>query len=244
MEQSAVAILQKFYSGFLISRPVGNNAFHFEERVNKSIYVPPICAGSLDDLAVGYHIAFSEVDEGKEFNELGLAKFVYFKRDDIPVFIFDNHNHAFFFWLFGIWHNDLPKGLSLVHVDQHSDMWKPDPFPTFSLNSSYLLNKAFHYTNFVLNVGNFIKPALHLKFFSDVSIITGSFDFKLKFKEPIVFDLDMDFFAPEMDYIDNAYKIKHIRNLLKKAKFVTVAISPFFMDQEFAIRILKRIFEY
>lgn len=243
-QTTAIEILKHYYSGFQISRPVGNNAFSYKLRVNKQIYVPPIRQGSLDDLKVGYHIGFSEVDEGVEHNELGLANFIYFIWNDIPVYIFDNHNHAFFFWMFEYWRENLPAGLHLVHVDQHSDMWKPEQFPEFTLQDSNLPDKAFKYANFVLNVGNFIKPALHLKLFSDVSIITGTIDFELKFESPIVFDLDMDVFAPIMDYIGNPYKIDSIRQWMKQAKVITIATSPYFMNQPLAFKFLQKIFAH
>lgn len=236
-------ILQKYYSGFLISRPVGNNAFSFDKRVNKQIYVPPLVEGSLSDLAVGYHIAFSEIDEGIEFNGLGLAQFIVFRWHDVPVFIFDNHNHAFFFWTYGLRQGLFSPGLPLVHVDQHSDMWKPHIWPAFSLRDDNLLDQAFAYTNFTINVGNFIKPALHLNYFSDITIITGSIDFELTFDGPIVFDLDMDVFAPVMDYIGNPYKIDVIRRWMEQAAFITVATSPFFMNQPLAIDFIRKIFE-
>ncbi len=242
LKQDFLSALQKYYSGFLISRPLGNNAFHYAERVNKQIYVPPFCAGTPDDLAVGYHIAFSEVDEGIEFNGLGLQKFVFFEWQGIPVFIFDNHNHAFFIWTLGLRQNVFQQGLPLVHVDQHSDMWQPSSFPSFTLDDPQILEKAFYYTNFTINVGNFIKPALSLKYFDDVHIVTGSIDFELKFDVPIVFDLDMDVFAPIMDYIGNPYKIGSIRQWMKQAKMITIATSPYFMNQSLAIQFIRKIF--
>jgi len=241
-EQNLLKILQKYYYGFAIYRAEGNNKFNFIKRVNKQIYVPPICAGTPDDLRVGYHIAFSEVEEDAEFNGLGLEKFIFFDWHGIPVFIFDNHNHAFFFWTFGLKQGLFYPGLPLVHVDQHSDMWTPDAFPVFSLEDPKVLDKAFYYTNYIINVGNFIKPALHLNYFKDVSIITGSIDFELKFDGPIIFDLDMDVFAPIMDYIGNPYKIDSIRQWMKQAKLITIATSPFFMNQPLAIQFIRKIF--
>lgn len=241
--QNDVLFLQKFYHGFLITRPEGNNAFSFEQRVNKTIYVPPICSGTAENLNIGKQIVFSEIEDWREFNKLGLECYIAFQWRAKPVFIFDNHNHAFFFWLFGLNRQYFSKGLALVHVDQHTDMRTPEQLPEFSLTEGAMLPKAFRYTNFMLNVGNFIQPALHLKVFSRVHLITGSQDFKEEFTAPFVFDLDMDVFAPEMDYIDNEYKIQRIRHWLNQAVFVTVATSPYFMDQTLAIRLIKRIFE-
>lgn len=46
-----------------------------------------------------------------------------------------------------------------------------------------------------------------------------------------VLNLDLDFFAPEMDFIDDEKKLKCIRNLLPKVRCVTIATSPYFIDQ-------------
>lgn len=49
--------------------------------------------------------------------------------------------------------------------------------------------------------------------------------------ENSVLNLDIDIFAPELDYINPEKKIRIIRNLLKKCQLVTIATSPFFIDQ-------------
>jgi homogentisate 1,2-dioxygenase len=46
-----------------------------------------------------------------------------------------------------------------------------------------------------------------------------------------VLNIDLDFFAPEMNFIDEEEKLKLIRNLLGKVKCVTIATSPYFIDQ-------------
>jgi hypothetical protein len=46
-----------------------------------------------------------------------------------------------------------------------------------------------------------------------------------------ILNLDLDFFAPEMDFIDEEKKVRLIRNLLPKVKYVTIATSPYFIDQ-------------
>jgi hypothetical protein len=46
-----------------------------------------------------------------------------------------------------------------------------------------------------------------------------------------VLNLDLDIFAPELDHIPEDKKIRLIQNLLKKVKYVTIATSPYFIDQ-------------
>jgi hypothetical protein len=46
-----------------------------------------------------------------------------------------------------------------------------------------------------------------------------------------VLNLDLDIFAPELDYIDEVKKIAIIRNLLSKVRYATIATSPYFIEQ-------------
>jgi hypothetical protein len=93
---SDIELLREFYHGFFLTGPVGNNAFSFDRRENKSLYVPPIMEGVLDDLNVGTRTAFTEIIDGQEINSIGLNGFLYFPWRGKNIFIFDNHNHAFF----------------------------------------------------------------------------------------------------------------------------------------------------
>ena len=43
----------------------------------------------------------------------------------MPIYIFDNHNHALYFWYKEYFQNRFAKGVKLIHIDQHSDM-KPN----------------------------------------------------------------------------------------------------------------------
>ena len=238
-----IQILQQFYNGFYISKPRGNNAFSYNQRQQRRIYVPPTIRGSLADLDVGGEIAFSEVEEGQEINKVGLQSSRYFQKSNKDFFIFDNHNHAFFFWVYAFKFGQLKKGLPLVHVDQHTDMREPERYLQFSTENDIDLKAAFEYTNYVLNVGNFIKPALQAGLFSGVEIIDSSFAFKNSYSEEIVLDIDIDVFSPDMAYIDHDLKLGKIRSYIAAACFITIATSPYFMDQEEAIRIVKELLQ-
>lgn len=230
--------LRAYYHGFFLSGPVGNNAFSYEDRETQSLYIPPIMAGGLDDLSVGIGTAFSEMRDGKEIDAVGLNDFVYMPWGGKDVFIFDNHNHAFFFWNYEVMMGRVARGLTLLHVDQHRDM--RDASVPFTGGDD--LARIFDYTNFVLDVGNFIKPALDLKIFSHVETVSSSDDFQKNFTAPFVFDLDMDIFSPEMDYIPHAIKMECVRAGLQAASAVTIATSPYFIDQEKALMNIRGIF--
>jgi hypothetical protein len=242
LKKDDLELIKHFYKGFLISEPVGNNAFSFEKRKHKTLFVPPLKYGNLDELCISKDIVFSEIKDGLECNLPGLASFLYLYKDNKHIFIFDNHNHAFFFWSFGFIKGYLKKPLGLVHVDQHTDMREPMYYLNFKDNGN-VVDKVFDYTNNVLNVGNFIKPALALGFFDQVTQVNREDAFSSEMPKEFVLDIDMDIFADEMKYISDHLKMEKIKFWFEKASWITIATSPFFMDQQKAIKLVKDILE-
>ena len=235
--------LQKFYKGFYITTPNGNNSFSYFERQNKSIYVPPLIEGLPVQLEISDKIAFSEVEDGVEKNIPGLKNFIYYRTNDKDIFLFDNHNHAFFFWMAAFLQNVLQPGLKLIHVDMHTDMHKPPFLFPFTLQQSFTLKDVFDYTNYTLHVACFIVPALRLGLFSDVEIIDSTLSFENTIPDKFVLDIDLDVFTPEMDYIGYDKKMDKIQRYIEKAELITIATSPFFMDQNRAIELIHIFFE-
>jgi len=229
-----IKMLQKYYSGFYIDMPVGNNAFSYIKRNNQRIFVPSIMEGSLSSLEMGDEIVFSEIVDGREINCRGLKNFIHWQRPGQDIFIFDNHNHAFFFWVYCLNEQKIKRGTCLVHVDQHRDTREPNYFL-----KDFDIEKAFHYTNFELNVGNFIQPVLDLKIFTGVKHVGSLSAFDDPIPDHYALDLDMDIFSKEMAYINYAFKIKRIQEYIDKADVITIATSPLFMDQGEAIKIIK-----
>ena len=104
----------------------------------------------------------------------------------------------------------------------------------------------FIYTNTILNVGNFIPAAQKTElikqiFFIDSEKSLEEFNIEKVIGENLILDVDLDFFAPDLDYINNQKKVKIIRELLPLAKVVTFATSPFFISQELALAKLREI---
>lgn len=239
LPDAVIDLAEKLYKGFFLTQPVGNNAFSFEIRENRKIFVAPLMRGSTADLFEGTEIVFSEVREGVEENKTGLQYFVHCDYAGRDVFIFDNHNHAFFFWVLGIVVGKVKTGSTLVHVDQHKDTRHPTKFPDFVQDGKIDLSKAFTYTNEILNVGNFIQPALTAGFFNALLMIDHEEAFAVPVENEYVLDLDMDIFSPEMEYIDRRMKVQRIRELIAGARWITIATSPYFMNQQEAIRIIR-----
>lgn len=228
------------YIGFYIDKPIGNNIFSYEERSNKKIYVPKLIEGTLDDVVVGNEVVFNEIDENIEIKSKGLKNMVKYNLKDKDVYIFDNHNHALYFWIKSLKLNNFNKGCKLVHIDQHKDMREPENYDVDMDN----IDDVFRYTNEVLNVGNFIQPALKHSIFSEVIIIDSSYGFNLDAQGEFVLDIDLDIFSKDMEYISYDLRINKIKELIEKAKVITIASSPFFIDQEYAIKVLKELFNY
>ncbi|KPI46847.1 hypothetical protein KW94_19205 [Clostridioides difficile] len=228
------------YNGFYIEKPMGNNVFSYDKRDNKSIYVPKLISGTLDDVKLGNKVVFNEVDENGEIKAIGLENMVEYVLGNKKIYVFDNHNHAFYFWLKSMMNDEFTRGCKLVHVDQHKDTREPDNYDV-DINN---IKDVFRYTNEVLNVGSFIKPALQHKIFSELIIIDSLYGFDLDIEPEFVLDIDLDIFSSDMDYIPFDFKLDKIKNLIKKAKVITIATSPYFINQEYAIKVLKELFNY
>ncbi len=234
--------LQAFYNGFYLEAPLGNNAFSYRERTSRKIFVPPLYSGDPGKLAVGKEIVFSEFNDGEEINKQGLRAFIYYPRNDQHFFIFDNHNHAFFFWIAARHYGIMAPGLPLLHVDQHTDMRQPETWFDEMRLAKEGLAYAFRYTNKALNVGNFIQPALKMGLFSRVDIVDSTVSFAKTYQPPYVLDIDLDIFSDDMAYIPEAEKLVKISGYISAAKIITIATSPYFIDQERAIKKIHELF--
>jgi hypothetical protein len=232
----------ELYNGFYINDPFGNNAFSFNQRTQKSIYVPRLIKGTLNEIGLGSEIVFSEIDDGIEKNHIGLKNFLWLEHADKQIFVFDNHNHAFFFWYWGYINEQIPKNRRLLHIDQHKDTRTPKNMPPFDVHSFIDLKQIWYYTNYELNVGNFIPPAKDCGLIDEVITIDGQNEFEKPIPDFDILDIDLDIFASEMDYIDYDIKMNYILKAINHAHFITIATSPYFLDQKVALRILYKLF--
>lgn len=222
---------------FLIAGNFGNNTFSFEKRENPSLYVPSLIKGTLDDAQVGEHTVFEDFDENDKLQScIGLKNLLEFDWHGVPAVLVDNHNHVFYFW-----YRAGLKNATLIHIDQHKDMRVPPEMFT-----GKTLQDAFKYTNEVLNVGDYIVPAKEANIVGDIQFVTSEaslndeqfFDTKNK-----ILNIDLDFFAPELDYIDFEKAKRFIQKHAKTASLITIATSPFFIEQERALSVLRKLYE-
>lgn len=130
-----------------------------------------------------------------------------------------------------------------MHLDAHKDERQPES--SLLKPDSEDLEKVFEYTNTILNVGNYIPPAMEEGLIGKLISITS--EAALLDYEPaggnLILNIDLDFWAPEMNYIDEAFSLKRTREWMEKADLITFATSPFFIKQERAIGVLRKLFE-
>lgn len=57
-----------------------------------------------------------------------------------------------------------------------------------------------------------------------------------------ILDIDLDFWDEKMWISDMNWTIKKVKNLIQSAKVVTVATSPYFLNQDKALELIQSIF--
>ncbi len=243
---------------FFIDKPVWNNEFSFEKRMNKKLYVPEIIDLYIDNLDQiklqddKEKIAFEDFwFDDKLSKNYGLKNFYRIKIKWKEIILFDNHNHAFYFWYEARSRWIIGDNNILIHIDEHADtrdnnkiILKPDSFD---------LEKVFSFTNEVLNVGDYIIPAQNEGLIWNIIQIRNTSNLeeyvekyywsdKMLYKNWIILNLDLDFFQKELDFIDYDLKKKVILDAFEKADFITICTSPFFIEQYLAIKVFKDLF--
>lgn len=159
--------------------------------------------------------------------------------------MFDNHNHALFFLCEALKLELISKPVTIIHVDQHADL--RENCNDLDFGRIVDLEYVADFVDTKTNVGNYLPPLLRAGLISRVIRVEGTSALESlehdALPDSFVLDLDMDLFAPELDFIDEDLKIRTIRRLAQHAKAIFVATSPFFMDPKKAISIIHRIFE-
>lgn len=241
-----------------INEPIGNNEFSYQERIAlwsiAKIFVPDLIQGNKDNLAIGSEIVFEEAEftksrfSGIVNNKLisctGLKHFIETTYKWTPVYIIDNHNHALTFRYNYYLNNWKDGNTSILHIDQHADT-KPNDNKLPISSNQWPKIEIETFINEKTNVGNFITVALNSWIINEVIQIRTDYTFDKILNSPLsivnyILDIDIDFrVGKEISQVE----IQTIRNLIQKAKLVTIATSPYFIEQNRAIEIIKTILE-
>ena len=252
---------------FYITDNIWNNSLNFEKREEPRLYVPKLI--KINDFSEikllkenPEKITFQDFwFDGKLSTNFWLENFYEIERPHPnpllrgegikqKIYLFDNHNHALYFWYVAKKEWKIKTWATLYHIDEHADYREPK-----TILEKTDLQSIFNYTNFSdINVGNYIIPAEKEGLIWKTVQIRNSKNLEDYFTSPqlspqgegeekwIILNLDLDFFQPDLDFIDYDLKKKVILDIAKKANVITVATSPFFIDQELAIKVFKDLF--
>ncbi len=236
------------YTWFYLDEAKGNNAFSFEQRKNKKLWVPKLIEAEIWDIELWDEVVFEDFGFDDQLStNTGLKNFYKISWQGKDIYLFDNHNHAYYFWYLARNQNIIWDDNTLIHIDEHADT--RDPGEYLIKPDSQDLQKVFHYTNYVYNVWNYIIPAQNEGLISKIIQVRNTYnleeylDLRSTLGENIILNLDLDFFQPDLDFIDYDLKKKVVLDAASKAKIITVATSPFFINQDLAIKVFKDIFE-
>lgn len=237
--------MSPYSSPFWITEKTSNNAFAWAIRKNPKLYVPSLIEGALSDVLEGNEVVFEDVDDAGMLQPCkGLKHFVFMRhpQTQVPMYVVDNHNHVFYFWFEALSKGFIQKGATLLHVDGHRDTRVPERNPTPEELGN--LDKLANYTNTVLNVGNYIPPAIETGLIQEHLSVISEQEIKCHAPKPIenlIVNIDLDFWAPELDYISQDFKDSWARAWIKEASLITFATSPFFIEQKRALEVLERL---
>ena len=193
------------------------------------------------------NFAFAEKNENWTIEYFhGLKNFLWIERSNLPeIFIFDNHNHAPVFRYYCI-QKSTSNSPTLIHIDQHSDCWENKQSLEIKNNN---FENIFHFYNEKCNVGNFIPPSLESWMISNqiqIRSITALQNLEMGGKTNYILDIDLDFC---LKWIDRKQIDKESVKLLKdkfdkvseSALCITIATSPYFLNQEVAKKVIEEL---
>ena len=235
--------LEQLYNGFYLGKESANSQI---SNWMTPLWVAPIKkVKNYENLEIDYeHFAFAEKDE--YFH--GLKNFLLIEKLDFPpIFVFDNHNHSITF-RYNIIYSKNNNDVNLIHIDQHSD--NRENKNHLELNRKEKgLEKVFNFCNQKCNVGNFIPPALESRIISNQIQIRSTIaleNLNVDKNQNFILDIDLDFC---LDWINrdiiNKGSVKLLKDkfdeIWKYALWITIATSPYFLNQELAIKIVEEL---
>ncbi len=165
-----------------------------------------------------------------------------FGKNSIPTYIFDDHNHAFYAWNEALLEGSIAQGSTLYHLDGHPDTTVPILMPTPHLT----LQEIAEYTT-ELPINSFIIPAMHSGLIKEV------YQYNLGDLEDIlmdirgnpqytILDIDIDVFEDAGQPIEPTSKqLLSLKEAMNRAGVITIATSPDFIDQNFALDVLIKL---
>lgn len=228
----------------ILTKNTWNNALSFNERnalLGKAeIRIPSIRSiFSLQEIQHWREIVLEEIDENGTLHSCTGLAHLYYLEKNTPTYIFDNHNHALYAWLRLMRNTDQ---VSIIHIDQHSDL---NPSSGI-LDLSKIHDEEYirEFTNHVCQISNFIQPFLKAYPATDYKRIKSEselLNWESNKTSPLIVDIDIDFRAPEMGGEHLEETIQQTKLLINQADLITIATSPMFIKQDYALEIVKKL---
>ena len=243
--------IEQFYNGFYLNKESSNSQI---SNCSNPLRIAPIKKlNNYETPQIDFeHFVFAEKNKAWKIEYFhGLKNFLRIEKLGYPpIFIFDNHNHSITFRYYII-HTNKIKNAELIHIDQHSDCRENKNHLQLNHNKDET-EKVFTFCNEKCNVGNFIPPAIESWIIykqTQIRPLPSLENLNTNKGNNFILDIDLDFC---LDWIDrnkiNPESIKILRNKInqiwKYSLWITIATSPYFLDQEIAINILNDLFYY
>ena len=240
--------IEQLYNWFYLNKESANSQI---SNCTTPLRVAPIKGvNNYENLEIDYeHFAFAEKNKNWKIEYFHwLKNFLLIEKSNFPpVFIFDNHNHAIVFRYNIIFSNRI-QDIKLIHIDQHSDCWENKNHLELNWNNNEL-EKVFRFWNEKCSVWNFIPPAIESWIISNqiqIRSTTTLQNLEINKNQTFILDIDLDFC---LDWIDrnkiNKEAVKILKDKFdkfwKNALCITVATSPYFLDQNISVKTLRQL---
>jgi len=182
------------------------------------------------DFTESNNIVFS--DDYGEYKGLSRCQTCF--RRDKPIYLFDNHNEMLY-PIVEIF-NATEKTYDIVHIDAHPDDAEFQGKKIKELN----LDKVQAYIA-QTRISDFFDAISEAHLIENIHRVCHSndFEFFLPPENPYILSLDIDIFGPEGDFCDLKDKVRAIALAWNRADAVCIAMSPGFIDQKFAQKIIE-----
>ena len=240
--------IEQLYTGFSLNKECANSQI---SNCKTSLRVAPIKkVDKYEYLEIDRkHFAFAEKNKNWEIEYFHWLKdFLWIEKSGFPpIFVFDNHNHAIVL-RYNIIYDKNFKDIELIHIDQHSDN-RENKYNLKLNRKEDELEKVFHFWNEKCNVWNFIPPAIESGIITNqvqIRSTTALENLSVNKNQNFILDIDLDFC---LDWINKNRISKESVKLLKDkfdefwkyALWITIATSPYFLNQELAIKIVEEL---
>lgn len=236
--QEPLDLSQITRDSFWTSENIGNNSYGFKKGTDEydnsrgsRLFCPKIVYSDKFNIKSDKEPIFRDHEIGKEFTGINHYLISHSLRSNTPIFICDNHN-----LVLEAWRLVKDEQLNLIHIDQHFDNAQCE-IEYENIQSIYK-TKICNYINFAKK-SNWIGKTLSFVESKDLKQINKIDNFS-----DIILNIDLDFFAPEVNLISLEDKINLIFKSANSAKLITLATSPGFIDQTLAIKIAQLLFKY